>query len=84
MSTTAQLHALVLNADFRPLNCYPLSTWSFERTMRKVLSDRVVVDQSQRKHHASCVPSRVKMSRNTSSSSGVICWSGSSSGLRIA
>lgn len=43
MTSAAALSALVLNADYRPLSAFPLSTWSFEKTMRKVLSDRVVV-----------------------------------------
>ncbi len=34
---TSNWNALVLNADYRPVSCYPLSTWSFERTMRNVL-----------------------------------------------
>lgn len=35
--------ALVLNADFSPVRIHPLSTWGFERVMRAVLRDRVVV-----------------------------------------
>lgn len=37
------LNTLVLNADYRPVSCYPLSTWSFERTMKNVLKNRVSV-----------------------------------------
>lgn len=43
MTSAAALSALVLNADYRPLSAFPLSTWSFEKTMRKVMTDRVVV-----------------------------------------
>jgi 5-methylcytosine-specific restriction endonuclease McrA len=35
--------ALVLNADYMPLSVFPLSTWSFERTLRNVMKDRVTV-----------------------------------------
>ena len=35
--------ALVLNADFSPVRIHPLSTWGFERVLRAVLRDRVVV-----------------------------------------
>ncbi|PTX52604.1 5-methylcytosine-specific restriction endonuclease McrA [Gemmobacter caeni] len=35
--------ALVLNADFSPVRIHPLSTWGFERVLRAVLKDRVVV-----------------------------------------
>lgn len=35
--------ALVLNADFTPVSTYPLSTWSFERALRKSLQGRVAV-----------------------------------------
>jgi 5-methylcytosine-specific restriction endonuclease McrA len=35
--------ALVLNADHMPMTRFPLSVWTFERTMRNVLKDRVVV-----------------------------------------
>lgn len=35
--------ALVLNADFAPVRIHPLSTWGFERVLRAVLRDRVVV-----------------------------------------
>jgi 5-methylcytosine-specific restriction endonuclease McrA len=33
--------ALVLNADFRPLNYFPLSLWSWQDTIKAVCSDRV-------------------------------------------
>lgn len=35
--------ALVLNADFTPVSVAPLSTWGFERTLRNVLKDRIIV-----------------------------------------
>lgn len=44
MSTASEYPALVLNANFLPLRTYPLSTWTFERTLRNVLKgDRVTV-----------------------------------------
>jgi len=39
----ADLNALVLNADFRPVSRFPLSVWPFERTLKNVLKDRVQV-----------------------------------------
>ena len=33
--------ALVLNADFRPLNYFPLSVWSWQDTIKAVCLDRV-------------------------------------------
>ena len=33
--------ALVLNADFRPLNYFPLSLWSWQDTVKAVVSERV-------------------------------------------
>jgi 5-methylcytosine-specific restriction endonuclease McrA len=39
----ASYPALVLNADHAPLRAYPLSTWSFEKTMRATLTGRVIV-----------------------------------------
>lgn len=38
---TSAWNALVLNADHRPVTRFPLSVWSFERTMRAVLKERV-------------------------------------------
>jgi 5-methylcytosine-specific restriction endonuclease McrA len=35
--------ALVLNADFRPLSYFPLSTWNWQDTVKAVFSDRVSV-----------------------------------------
>ncbi len=35
--------ALVLNADFRPLNYFPLSLWSWQDTIKAVYSDRVTI-----------------------------------------
>ena len=43
MSHTANFPALVLNADFRPVSVFPLSTWSFEKTLNKFLKGRVTV-----------------------------------------
>ena len=34
---------LVLNADFRPLNYYPLSLWSWQEVIKAVFLDRVAV-----------------------------------------
>ena len=36
-------NALVLNADFTPLSVAPLSVWDFQRTLRNVLKDRILV-----------------------------------------
>ena len=35
--------ALVLNADFRPLNYFPLSLWSWQDTIKAVCMDRVTI-----------------------------------------
>jgi 5-methylcytosine-specific restriction endonuclease McrA len=35
--------ALVLNADFRPLNYFPLSLWSWQEAIKAVISERVNV-----------------------------------------
>lgn len=43
MNTAPNCPALVLNADYAPLQIWPLSTWDFERTMRNVLKGRVSV-----------------------------------------
>lgn len=36
-------HALVLNADFRPLSYFPLSLWSWQETIKAVFMKRVNV-----------------------------------------
>jgi hypothetical protein len=45
--------ALVLNADFRPLNYFPLSLWSWQDTIKAVCLDRVTIiseyDQKSRR-----------------------------------
>ena len=43
MNTAPNYPALVLNADYAPLQIWPLSTWDFERTLRNVLKKRVAV-----------------------------------------
>ena len=40
---TENLNALVLNADWMPVSLHPLSIWSFEDTIRKVLAGRARV-----------------------------------------
>ncbi len=41
--------ALVLNADFRPLNYFPLSLWSWQNAIKAVFLDRVnVLDEYER------------------------------------
>ena len=35
--------ALVLNADFRPLNYFPLSLWSWQNAIKAVCLDRVTI-----------------------------------------
>lgn len=40
---TVHYPALVLNADFTPVSRFPLSVWGFERTLRNVLKERVIV-----------------------------------------
>jgi len=35
--------ALVLNADFRPLNYFPLSLWSWQDAVKAVCLDRVII-----------------------------------------
>lgn len=39
--SSLQYPALVLNADYTPINIHPLSTWGFERTLRNFLKDRI-------------------------------------------
>ncbi len=36
-------HALVLNADYRPLSYFPLSLWSWQEAVKAVVMDRVDV-----------------------------------------
>ena len=43
MSAGSFAPALVLNADFRPLNYYPLSLWSWQDTIKAVYLDRVTI-----------------------------------------
>jgi 5-methylcytosine-specific restriction endonuclease McrA len=46
-------HALVLNADFRPLSYFPLSVWSWQDAVKAVFLDRVsVVSQYDRTIHS--------------------------------
>lgn len=46
-------HALVLNADFRPLSYFPLSIWSWQDAVKAVFLDRVsVVSVYERKIHS--------------------------------
>ena len=35
--------ALVLNADFRPLNYFPLSVWSWQNSIKAVFLNRVSI-----------------------------------------
>jgi 5-methylcytosine-specific restriction endonuclease McrA len=35
--------ALVLNADYRPLSYFPLSTWNWQETIKAIFLDRVAV-----------------------------------------
>ncbi len=37
-----QFPALILNADFRPLSVYPLSTWSWMDAIKAIWRDRVI------------------------------------------
>jgi hypothetical protein len=34
--------ALVLNADYRPLSYFPLSTWNWQETIKAIFLDRVL------------------------------------------
>ena len=46
-------HALVLNADFRPLSYFPLSIWSWQDAVKAVFLDRVsVVSEYDRTIHS--------------------------------
>ncbi|MFP6761279.1 MAG: HNH endonuclease, partial [Rhodospirillales bacterium] len=45
--------ALVLNADFRPLNYFPLSLWSWQNTVKSVFLNRVnVISEYDRTVHS--------------------------------
>lgn len=45
--------ALVLNADYRPLSYFPLSTWTWQDVVKSVFLDRVdVVSEYDRKVHS--------------------------------
>lgn len=63
-----QWTALVLNADMSPVTRYPLSVWSFERTMRNVFTERVTVvetyDINLRAQSHTYQPPSVVMLRN--------------------
>ena len=49
MLSTIDSPALVLNADYRPLNYFPLSLWSWQDAIKAVFMDRVnVVDRYDR------------------------------------
>ena len=49
-------HALVLNADFRPLSYFPLSLWGWQDAIKAVFLDRVnIVSEYERAVHS---PSR--------------------------
>lgn len=39
----AQCHALVLNADYRPLSYYPLSVWPWQEAVKAAFLDRVSI-----------------------------------------
>ena len=46
-------HALVLNADFRPLSYFPLSIWSWQDAVKAVFLDRVsVISEYERTIHS--------------------------------
>ena len=46
-------HALVLNADFRPLSYFPLSIWSWQDAVKAVFLDRVsVISEYDRMIHS--------------------------------
>ena len=45
--------ALVLNADFRPLSYFPLSTWNWQDAVKAVFLDRVsVLSEYDREVHS--------------------------------
>jgi len=43
MCSSLNYPALVLNADYSPLQIWPLSTWDFEKTYSKVVNNKVSV-----------------------------------------
>ena len=43
MNAGSYAPALVLNADFRPLNYFPLSLWSWQDAVKAVCLDRVTI-----------------------------------------
>ena len=43
MNAASLAPALVLNADFRPLNYFPLSLWSWQDAVKAVCLDRVTI-----------------------------------------
>ena len=46
-------HALVLNADFRPLSYFPLSLWPWQEAIKAVFLDRVnVISEYDRRVHS--------------------------------
>lgn len=52
-SSLESCHALVLNADFRPLSYYPLSVWSWQDTVKAVFLGRVdIVSEYDREIHS--------------------------------
>lgn len=61
-------HALVLNADYRPLSYYPLSLWPWQESIKAVFLDRVnIVSEYDRAVHSPGfdmrVPSVVSLKR---------------------
>ena len=42
-SSLRQHHALVLNADYRPLSYYPLSLWPWQEAIKAAWLDRVQI-----------------------------------------
>ncbi len=49
MSAIDDCHALVLNADFRPLSYFPLSLWSWQDAVKATFLDRVnIVSEYER------------------------------------
>ena len=49
-------HALVLNADFRPLSYFPLSLWPWQDSVKAVFLDRVnIVSEYERTVHSPSV-----------------------------
>ena len=46
-------HALVLNADYRPLSYFPLSVWCWQDTVKAVFLDRVqIISEYDREIHS--------------------------------